>query len=123
MWLQLLRPIPRVSRLLVALAVTGLLAGCQSSQPARSVAAPANASAVDSYKCAENLHNICGYMLEYYVVNRRLPATLEELRPFVDPDRTLQIICPVSAKPYQYIPAGVHSPRDPRLLVVYVFES
>ena len=70
--------------------------------------------------CADRLHAICGAMLLYYHLNRRLPADVEELRGIAGPDPDVEFTCPVSGQPYVYDPQG--RPRGkgrPGLMVMY----
>jgi hypothetical protein len=70
--------------------------------------------------CADRLHAICGPMLLYFAIHRRLPDDIEELRAVAGPDPEVEFTCPVSGKPYVYNPQGV--PRGqgrPGLLVLY----
>jgi hypothetical protein len=52
-------------------------------------------------ECAERLHSLCGPLLFYYLQNRRLPPTLQEL-PSDGPEPLPPLYCPESHKPYVY---------------------
>ena len=74
--------------------------------------------------CADRLHAICGAMLLYYHLNRRLPADFEELRAIAGPDPEVEFTCPVSGKPYVYNPQGLPPVKGrPGLLVLYDAEG
>jgi len=72
---------------------------------------------VDS--CADRLHTIEGQIILYYARYHRLPATLEELRPFADPGEDVSYACPVSHQTYVYVPTGLVFGSDPRRLIVF----
>ena len=57
--------------------------------------------------CATRLHDLCGPLLFYYAVNRQLPATLDELQALATPDPLPPRQCPVSRRPYVYVPEGI----------------
>lgn len=113
----------RTSLLAVCLAIlSGLLAGCQS-QPADRTSAAANSLApskkpVPVDVCSDNMHDLAGYLLQYYVLHREFPERLEDLQPLVDADRKLPLACPVSQRPYLYFPAGLRATGETRRLVV-----
>ena len=137
----------RVGRILLTLAVAlGVLAGPMACTPAESkqrssrtglpriprspTPAPTRPagrrlrlrSATDP--CADRLHAICGAMLLYYAVNRRLPADVEELRAIAGPDPDVEFTCPVSGKPYVYNPDGLPRGKGrPGFLVLYDAEG
>ena len=99
--------------------LTGCLfiAGCNSQPAAAPAPAPALASA-SIEQCAANLHDLSGYLLHYYVLHRKLPATLDELRPLAAIDRPLPLVCPTSGKPYVYFAQALRSDTDPRWLLL-----
>jgi hypothetical protein len=51
--------------------------------------------------CAERLHSLCGPLLFYYLQNRHLPVTLQDL-PADTPEPLPPLMCPESHKPYVY---------------------
>jgi hypothetical protein len=62
--------------------------------------------------CAERLHALCGPLLFYYVQNRQLPPTLQDLEGAPEPIPPL--LCPDSHKPYVYLlknPIPIDNPR------------
>ena len=76
--------------------------------PQHAQAAPAGHTEISATDdCATQLHNICGPLLTYYAINRRLPSQLEELRNAPGADADLSFTCPASGKPYVYRPEGV----------------
>lgn len=74
-------------------------------QPNAEPGGPTEISATD--ECATQLHNICGPLLTYYAIHRRLPSQLDELRTMPGADAPLSFTCPASGKPYVYRPEGV----------------
>ncbi len=101
----------------LALLVMMALAGCQAQPASAPPAVPAATGAIEA--CAANLHDLCGYMLQFYVLNGRLPETLNELAPMADFDRELPRVCPVSGQEYVYVPEGLRSPTERRWLLLY----
>ena len=107
----------------ICLALAGTFCGCKSSggpstggnvNPAQGTAAreqpwrlksPGDPSAATD-PCAMRMTDICGMFLAYYVVNHRLPDTLDELKPFAD-EPGFDFTCPVSHQPYVYVPGGL----------------
>lgn len=75
--------------------------------------------AINSDPCAARLHEISGAMLEFFAINARLPRQLDELQTLTDLDRPLSFVCPTSSKPYTYVPTGLRSADEPRLIIVY----
>jgi hypothetical protein len=68
--------------------------------------------------CAAQMHDLAGYLLQYYVVHGRIPETLETLAPFVDFDQELPVRCPGDRAPYLYFPEGRKSPTEARWLIL-----
>ena len=101
-----------VAHLAVLPVAAALAAGCQTPapqpQPLSILADP----------CAERVHDICGRLLLYYSVHKRLPPTLEELS-HGESLSSLPLVCPVSNKPYAYRPAGLSVPGRQGRLVLY----
>lgn len=88
------------------------------SQP-NSAANQNNGQYFDVDDCANRLHDIEGQLIGYYATYRHLPATLEELRPFVDVGEQADYTCPVSHLSYVYVPQGLVFGSDTRRLIVY----
>ena len=98
--------------------LVGLPAGCVTEPAATGPkAGPAVSKATDD--CSDNMHDLAGYLLQHYVVHGEFPETLEALRPLVDLDRKLPLVCPVSGKPYLYYPTGLEAPGEKRRLVLF----
>lgn len=74
--------------------------------------------AVASDPCASRLQDISGALLLYVAINKQLPPHLEDLQSMADVDTQLQFTCPVSGKPYLYIPDGLHAPAQAKEIVV-----
>ncbi len=110
-----------------------LAAGCQTSAPKQAEtgdsAPPVAASPgrVDLHTdpatltdpCAENLQNISETMLLYYIANKHLPPTLQDLQPYADAGTQLSFKCPTSGEPYVYNPQGLAAPGVHDRLLVY----
>lgn len=69
--------------------------------------------------CAERLHALCGPLLYYYALNRRLPDRIEDLEQLAGPDPAAGIDCPVSKLPYVYVPKGFALPDKPGFVVLH----
>lgn len=54
--------------------------------------------------CDANLHELSGLLLEHWLNYRRLPVSLDELRPLADPLQANAFTCPFAKKPYAYLP-------------------
>jgi hypothetical protein len=67
--------------------------------------------------CAEQLHEVCGAMLLYYIAAHRLPNTLHELGAFAD--QPLVFTCPLSGDDYVYRPISLQGTVDHPQLVMY----
>lgn len=67
--------------------------------------------------CSNNMHDLAGYLLQYYVLHKDFPETLDALRPLADMDRSFPVACPVSGKPYLYFPRGLEAQGEKRRLV------
>lgn len=73
-------------------------------------AAAGPAKALDP--CAERLHALCGPLLFYYLQNRQLPPTLQDLQD--GPEPIPPLYCPESRKPYAYLPNSPIPIDNPR---------
>jgi len=105
-----------------------VLAACQTGSPPsarRQQTSPVQSGTADSDQavisdpCAAQLHDICGAILLYYSLNKRLPPKLEDLRAMADVDAPLSFTCPVSHQPYVYVPAGLSAPDRAMRIIVY----
>ena len=124
-------------RWMVAGMLVGALVGCKSSTDAdlsprpvvkmngqeykssgQAVSLPID-EALKSDPCAARLHAISGAMLEYYALHNRLPPALSDLESLADFDQPLNFVCPESGEGYVYVPRGLKSPTDTRLIVVH----
>jgi len=104
-----------LGRLACSLALGALAVGCQMPEtPVPSVRKPS----VRIDPCAERLHDVCGQLLLHYSLNKKLPGTLNELKP-MGPEAPPPLVCPVSAEPYVYNPDGLRIPGRPGRLVLY----
>jgi len=96
-----------------------LVAGCRTSEMS---APPVRRPSVKIDPCAERLHDVCGQLLLYHGIYKRLPQSLDGLKAMnVGPMPPL--VCPVSGKPYIYNPSGLRIPGRPGLLVLYDAEA
>ena len=137
------RPVRLAAAALLAFAATLAPAGCQktvtSDRPERIVrstndrsgtpdvltpggggngpTAPIPFDATDP--CDGNLHELSGLFLEYWLVNRRLPAALDDLRPLADPSQQNAFTCPFAKRPYTYLPQAARMVGSVPRLVVY----
>jgi len=82
-------------------------------------APPVEAKTLVGDTCDIRLHELAGPLLEYYVLNHRLPQRLEELAPFAEAGTDFQLTCPVSGQPYVYAPNGLTHQGSARVLLVY----
>lgn len=102
-----------VARLAAVMTAAAILGGCQT--PTRNIREPG--SVIDP--CADRLHDICGHLLLYYSLNKRLPRTLDDCRAHSDAAAVPPFTCPVSGKPYLYRPEGLALPGRTGRLVLY----
>ncbi len=114
-----------------------LAAGCQTSAPKHvETAAPAPAAAPSSARvdlhtdpatltdpCSENLQNVCEAMLLYYITNKHLPPTLQDLQRYADAGTSLSFKCPTSGEAYVYNAQGLIAPGVHDRLLVYDTEA
>jgi hypothetical protein len=64
--------------------------------------------------CAARLQDLCKPLFLYYATRgKRLPAQLEELKPFGDIDTPVELTCPTSGQPYAYSPNGLVTTAAP----------
>ncbi len=73
--------------------------------------------AVGGDASANRLHDIEGTLLMYFALHRRLPPTLDALRPLADADTDLQLTAP-SGRPYLYAPGGLVAPGASKRILV-----
>jgi len=117
------RRLGRAWRLWPLVAAALLACGCggNKSQPAAAGPTPidreAAGEAID--ECATRLQDISGQILLYYLKNRRMPASLEELHTMPGGDPKLPLSCPVSNQPYAYDPVGYPVADKPHRLVAF----
>lgn len=112
---RVLRQLKRASSLLL-IAMLVLVAGCQTVAAPQ---APVRVKQMPDDPCATQLHDLCGYLLQYYLVEKRLPTNLDDLKPLVDADQPLTLACPVSGQAYTYSARGLIAPGDRRELIVF----
>jgi hypothetical protein len=73
---------------------------------------------VKSDACADRLHDLSGHLLMYHGLNRRLPAKLEDLKG-AGMGKLPPLVCPVSLKPYVYVPEGMEIAGREEIMIVY----
>ena len=89
-------PDPDQSKPMMVTKVTdGSRPSARSGRAPTTAPAPAAnlANAIDS--CGDQMHDLCGSILEYYLVHRQLPPRLEDLQG--------NVICPVAGVPYVFV--------------------
>ena len=107
------------------LAVAAVLSATACSGPGRKQAGannsrqPGGRAISPTDPCAERLHALCGPLLLYYAVNKRLPGNLEELQSVAGPDPDVSFTCPASGADYVYDPAGLTRPGQPGRIILY----
>jgi hypothetical protein len=69
--------------------------------------------------CVERMHNLCGAMLAFYLINKDLPASLDDLKTVAEFGGPLEPSCPASGQPFVYEPAGLHSVNGRKYIVLY----
>jgi hypothetical protein len=69
--------------------------------------------------CAMRLQDISGVLLQYFALNKRLPARLDELAPLADAGEALQFVCPASGKPYASDPQGLVLEGREKKIIIY----
>jgi hypothetical protein len=115
---------------ILILAISLFAVGCQTvpahpRQPVDSGVAlptgrlPTDEEAVDSDPCAIRLGQIVECIMQYYLLNKQMPLTLDDLKPLADPGSTLQLVCTASGLPYQYYPSGLMSAGRSKRIIVY----
>jgi hypothetical protein len=68
--------------------------------------------------CAERLHALCGPLLMYYKLNRKLPAAIEDLQDIAGPDPDVEFTCPESGKPYVLFTTRLPRGHDPGFILI-----
>lgn len=112
-------------RLIPLLAVL-LAVGCETTTttptrrglPARSDGGMPGPLSLDD-PCAERLHNLIGPILQYVVLHRDLPPTLEAVKPLADIDQVIDLTCPASGQPYVYVRGGLKHEKQRNLIIVH----
>jgi hypothetical protein len=116
----------RLAFLLAGLVLVVLLEGC--GPPARTATAPRRTSATrpgdaaqitNTDPCATRLHELCGPLLLYYSLQRRLPEKIEELGQVPGFEGVREFTCPVSGRPYIYNSAGIAGLEPASRVVIY----
>jgi hypothetical protein len=72
-----------------------------------------------SDSCAQRMHDLGGLLLLYYAVNKALPENREDMASLADMDVEFHGECPVSGKPYAYVPHAVPPGGSEQFLVLY----
>lgn len=117
--------IPRAWMLAAAvLGVAAVVAGCGAPKPpgaSRDQPADPNrvASITNTDPCAGRLHDLSGALLMYYLTNRRLPERLDELKSLPGSEHAIELVCPVSKRPYLYNRVGIFDPQKNTRIVIY----
>ncbi|QOV89826.1 hypothetical protein [Humisphaera borealis] len=68
---------------------------------------------------ASQLHDLSGLFLEYYLINKRLPAKLDDLKPLADSGQPTDFADPKTKQPFVYLPHAVRMTAGDTKLVVY----
>jgi hypothetical protein len=120
---------------LAAISLLPGLTGCKSDSPP--AAAPANQTMsplrqalassggatptpediLPSDPSSVRLQDIGGYILLYYQQNKQMPATLDDLRPYVT-DADFKVTSPMSGEPYVYRPTGLWAPNQEEKCII-----
>ncbi len=69
--------------------------------------------------CAERLHEVCGSLLLYYHLYKRLPEKLADLSAMDAIDKPIPLLCPASGKPYVYDRRGLELRGKPGRIIIY----
>jgi hypothetical protein len=114
---------------LAAVVAACALTGCVPAQPATTKTVALDRKPVQPYAgvdpiasldpCADQMEDLCGPLFNYYLVNHKLPAQLEEVQKYADPGQVLKFTCPVSGKHYLYSPEGLQAPGSNIRIYVY----
>lgn len=102
-----------------SLLICAALAGFSCTAPRKSQASPSDAPITNTDPCATRLHDLCGPLLLYYATHRQLPPQLEELRSVSGLESAVELVCPVSGRPYLYNPQGILLPEQQARVVIY----
>ena len=112
----------------IALAISLLTTGCQSTPPdtKQSAATPMPSDrdvtlddALSTDPCALRLGDITAALTMFYSLNKRLPSSLDELKPLAAPGSDLAFTCPVSSQPYVYSPEGLLSIGTNKKIIIW----
>lgn len=68
---------------------------------------------------ASRLHDLSGLLLEYYLINKRMPAGLDELKVLADPTQPTDFVDPRTGQPFVYLPQAARMTSGDTRLVVY----
>jgi hypothetical protein len=113
----------RLRASIVAVGIVLLAAGCAattSPAPSRSsTTATADVSPTNTDPCAQRLHELCGVLLLYYNTHHALPPTIAALSQAPGAKDAGALVCPASAQPYVYVPAGVPVEPPPSRVVLF----
>jgi hypothetical protein len=90
----------------------------QNTASARAARETAVAPITNTDPCASRLHDICEPLFLYYIKHNKLPGRLEELRE-IPSFESLELICPVSKKPYLYNPIGITTSESRARIICY----
>jgi hypothetical protein len=63
------------------------------------------------------MHDLSGLLLQYYMLNKRLPATLEEVRPLAKGGESTDFNCPGDSRPFVYLPQSPQALAADRVVV------
>jgi len=96
------------------IAIVALATGCQTSERAVS---PLRKPSVKIDPCAERLHDVCGQLLLYHSIHKRLPNDLVQLKNLNS--TTPPLVCPTSGEFYIYNPRGLRIPGQLGRLLLY----
>ena len=110
--------VPRLLALCLAVAVVG----CTTTEKKRTGLQTSDAPVApisNTDECATRLQDMCGGLLMYYQINKRLPASLHEIDDFPGGQDSGPMVCPVSKQPYVYVPAGIFLPEKNTRIIVY----
>ena len=114
----------RKTIVILSASVAALLAGCKTGPKPPPATAPSLSQSESPVigstdPSAMKLHDLSGAMLMYYALNKRLPDSIDDLRPLADGDAGADALVPGTRTPYVYSANGIVLQDQSARVVLY----
>lgn len=113
-------------RITACIVCAALLCSCAARPAPRSGDTPPSAQQgtpvepiTSTDPCAMRLHELAGALLLHFLTHNTLPQELSQLTASAEMGAELELVCPVSQRPYGYNPTGIYMAERGEYVIVH----